>query len=515
MSGAPGPAPHRLVLERPVFYGLVVLASLLLSLWAIYLDPVINSDGVSDVRAARYFRDAHWRAGIEMAGQPVYAALAALISRLTGMSAAYSLYILNAACFALLCTGFVALAGSLGGGRRARLLAAGLVLLLPALNGFRSYISSDPGYWAFYVWSLGYFMYYAGDPRSRSPAGWALAALAAMLFALEALVFLLLVPLWLLVHDRAGARGRALKLLVLAIAGAVLVGYALWELEWHSRIPVGQLLLHPLDHLAEAWHELGRVLRFKLEALSGEFLDRYSRGYDNAALVAAVLAMCGAGLLQALGAAYTVVAGYALAVSRQALAGRQRYWWGVFATVAVLLLLVPAVTRLTVTGRDAMIAALTLLAVAPAALERLWNTLPAHGARRCRLPAAGLVLLLVLVAGAGVQGLDLRSREYHLREAGLWLRANVPPETSLYSNSLVLVYYSGLYGYRPWSDYSWQEAMRLVWQDRWRDYDYLALAIGARNAHREGILMRRLDIEPVKTFTSDDGDKVLIFDARG
>lgn len=510
MTGSAAAPPHRLVRERPGLYAVVAAASLLLSLWAIYLDPVINSDGVNDVRAAQYFRGAEWRAGIEMAGEPVYAALAAAVSRVSGMSAAYSLYGLNAGLYAVLGVGFVALASVLGGGRRTPLLAAVLVLLFPALNGFRSYISSDAGYWAFYVWSLAYFMHYAAARDRRSLAGWALAGLAALLFAVEGLVFLLVVPLWLLVHERSGGYGRVLKMLVIAAAGAVLLAYALWEQEWHSHVPVGRLVLHPVDHLAEGWYEMGRGLRFKLEALRGDFLDRYSRGYDDAALAATLLVMCAAGLVKGLGVVYTILAAWALGVSRRILEPGQRYWWAVFAVVSASLLLVPALVEFAVSARDAMTAALTILATVPPALARLSRKRrDATGFGRWLLPLA-----LALVVASGTAGLDLRSQRYHLREAGLWLRANVPAGSSLYSNSRTLVYYSGLYGYRPWADYSWQEAMAMVLHDRWRNFRYLALVIGAEDAHRESILMRKLDIEPVKTVTSARGDRVLIFDTR-
>jgi len=501
---APAP-PHRLVLDRPGFYALVAAASLLLSLWAIYLDPVINSAGIGDVRAAQFFHDGEWRAGVEWADRPVYALLGAVLSRLTGMSAAYSLYALSAGLLALLTAGFVALVSGLRGGEgRAPLLAALLVLLFPALNGFRSHIIGDAGYWALYVWALAYFMHYAAAGDRRSLGAWTAAMLGAALFAVEALVFLVLVGAW------RYARGRTVKLLVIAGGAAVVLVYGLWEQQWRAQVPVGQLLLQPGAQLVDGWHELERALRFKREALSGEFLDEYSRGYDNTALVTALLVLVVAGLVKGLGPVYTVLAGGTLAVLRRVLGDGQRYWWGFFAAVGVLLLVVPAVTGFAVSRRDAMIAALTLLAVVPPALDRLAASPPdAPRTRRWLLP-----LVLVAAIGSGLKGLDLRSGEMHLREAGLWLRATAPAASSLYSNSRIVVYYSGLYGYRPRAEYSWQEAMRMVQRDRWREFPYLALAISADNTHREGILMREIDIEPVKVFTSAEGDRVLIFDTR-
>lgn len=511
MTGPSAARPPRLIFDRPGFYALVAAASLLLSLWAVYLDPVINHDGISEVRAAEYFSVAAWRAGLELAGQPLYSLFAAAISRVTGVSAAHGFYALNAALVALLAVGFVVVVSAMGGGRRTQWLAALLILLFPALNELRSPISGDAGYWAFYVWGLAYFMRYAATRDHRSLAGWGLAALIALLFAVEVLVFLLLVPMWLHVQDhKPGGSRRALKWLVVAAGGLVLLVYALWEQAWHSQVPVDSLLRHPVEQLADGWHELGRALRFRLEALQESFLDHFSQNYDEAALAATLLVTCAVGLINGLGPVYSALAGYALTVSRSVLAVEQRYWWAVFVVVSTLLLLGPALTSFVVEKRDAMTAALTLLAIVPAALERLWqNRSTQLGYRRWLLPLA-----LVLVIGSGINGLDLRGQHYHLRDAGLWLRAAAAPDSSLYSNSEIVVYYSGLDGYRPRADYSWREAMATVWQDRWRDFDYFVVAIDGGNAHRESVLMRRIDIDPVMTFSSDAGDRVLVFDTR-
>jgi hypothetical protein len=81
----------------------------------------------------------------------------------------------------------------------------------------------------------------------------------------------------------------------------------------------------------------------------------------------------------------------------------------------------------------------------------------------------------------------------------------------VYSNSPVVVYYSDLQGNRPESRYTWQEAMRMVWSNGWRRYDYLALAIDHSHAYRRRILMRDIHMRPVKVFTNGAGDRVLIF----
>lgn len=510
MNVSPVPEPHRILIDRPYWCVLIVLASVLLSFWAIYLDPVINSDGIGMVRAARYFSTNEWRLGLDVAGQPFYPMLMALLSRITGMSAAYSGYALSAGFHACLAVGFTALVGGLGGGRAAQGLAALVVLLYPALNEVRSYIVSDAAYWAFYVWSLAWFLHYAAEHRRRSLGMWVAMGLTALLFRLEASVFLIIAALWLRVRYTGIRRAWALKIPVVAAAAGVIVCYALWQQAWQSGAPAEQLLLHPVDHVIGTWHALGRAWRFKLEALGGEFFDRYSLEYDDAALLVTLLLMSGAALVKTLGLLYTALAAYALAGLKRVLSGERRYWWGIFTSLSLVLLLVPAFTEFAADKRVTMTAALTILAIVPLLLERVWRTrIEGCGRRPWVFP-----VILLLVLGSGFKGLDLRTAQYHLRQAGSWLRANVASGSSLYTNNRIVVYYSGLEGYRSGADYSWRHAMNMVHRDQWRDYDYLALEIKKANRHREGILMRNLELKPSRIFTNDLGDRVLLFKTK-
>lgn len=504
MSAAPAP-PCRIVLDRR---GVVLaVVSLLLSWWAGYADPVVNGDGVGELRAAGFFIAGQWQAGLDAAGSPFYALLVAAVGGVTGLPPIAGAHVLDAGFFVLLVLGFVALAAMLGGDRRVQGLAALVLLLHPGLNGLRSQVSGDAAYLACYVWSLTWFLHYICTRQRRSAVVAALSGLATLLFGLEAMVFLVVVPMWLLAREHAGGWRTIARTAIVAAGAGGLLGYLLWQQALQSGAPTGSLLLAPLDHLAVGWHEAGQALRFKLEALRGGFLDRFSGDYDNAALLAVIVTISVAGLVKALGWLYSGLALYAVAVSKRVLAAPARYWWGVFAVLAGGVLLGSACAGFSVTQRDAMTAALMLLAVVPAGLGRLWLN-----ASRGGVWYWGVRWVMLLVIVVGMAGLDLRTTEQHLKEAGLWLRDNARPGDRLYSNSRIVVYYSGLDGNQEASRYTWRHAMNQVHRDQWREYEYLALVIPHADRHREGILKRQLDIEPVRVFSNDAGDRTLIFD---
>lgn len=483
-------------------------ASLLLSLWAIYLDPVLDGIGVADVLGAGLFSDTRWLAGLDAAGRPFHSLAVAALSGLTGLSVLHAAYVLGALFLAGLAAGFMVLVRALDGGRTAQWLAAGVVLLWPALNGFRAGVSGDAAYWACYVWSLACFMHYAATSDRRSLAKWALATVAAMLFGGEALVFLLVIPLWLCVRRPGTPWPRAMKTLAVLLGMGVVVIYGLWHHAWQAEATAARVLLHPVAAIMESWESLGQAIRFKQEALRGEFLDGFSQGYDTAALLVSLAVLSVAAVVHALGFVYAALAAYGLAVVKRVAAGPAGYWWAVFALLSLALVMSRALAGFEVERRDAMTAALTLLAIVPPVLERFrqaWRDGAGH--RRWAWPAG-----LVLIAAAGLHGLDPRTSSHHLREAGLWLGATTAPDGSLYSNSPVVAYYSGMNASTPRGGHAWREAMNIVHDQKWRDYDYLALQIDRENRHREGILLRSLDAEPVRTFSNDEGDRVLIFE---
>jgi len=511
-SAYPVPAPHRIIKDSPSWCAALVLVSLLLSLWTIHLDPVVNADGAGDLIAAQHFAAGAWRSAMQTAGNPVYALLVAAVSRLTGMNVGHGAYLLNAGLCALLVLGFVALVNTLGaavpGGRPSPWMAAAVALLFPALNGVRSFVTADVGYWAFYIWSLAWFLHWAAARDRSSLWMWAASGSAALLFGLEAIVFLLIVPAWW--WSRTGRRARVRGFAVVVAGIGLVACYAVWHHTWQSGLPGTRLLRHPAYDLAAGLQDVAQGLRFKLEGLRSAFLNQFSSRYDALALLTTFAVLVITALVKALGPVYAALSVYAWVALKRMLPAVVRYWWGVFAFLAVVVMLAPAFTEFEVTRRDAMIAALTLSAAIPLVLERL---------RRLRMDARDelrwvLPLVLALVVLTGIRGLDLRTHHGELRAAGLWLRATAASGSSLYSNSPVIDYYSGLKGYRPASGYTWQEAMRTVWSGQWRDHDYLALEIPHDKAYREGILTRDIKRRPVTVFSDQAGDRVLVFKRR-
>ena len=111
----------------------------------------------------------------------------------------------------------------------------------------------------------------------------------------------------------------------------------------------------------------------------------------------------------------------------------------------------------------------------------------------------------------GISGLNVFTDKRYLSEAGLWIKENTPENSTLYSNNLILIHYSGIDAYHKSDNYSWKYAHAVIKSKKWMRYDYIAIVLGAEDYP----LIEWLDIHlhgtPVKRIGDEHGNSVLIY----
>ncbi|HSH43161.1 MAG TPA: hypothetical protein VK973_13630 [Arenicellales bacterium] len=501
--------PHHLFIHHRFLVLAVLVLSLGVSLWALYLDPVINMDGILYVEAAAHFARGEWTQGFAVYKWPFYSLLIGALSAVTGMHGGHAAYTLNAGLYVVLVLGFVAFVKVLGGSRRALWLAAFVGLLHPVLNEFRAFVIRDVGYWACYLWGLAFLLAYARDGGTRLLTAGVVAALAAFLFRIEGFALLAVLPAGIYAARVGGARAAPF-LVPAALAAAAAAAIApVWQYVSEVNVSTPDLLLHPLHHVAESWRLIGDNVAARLQALQREFGGLGTGPAALSVYAGTALAMMLIESIKSVGIVFTGLLVYGLAACRIHVPAPMRNWWLLAVAVQVLLVLQFGLTNFFLAERYPVALALTVLPVVPLALDDIWRRFGSAGdSRRWRA-----VLVTVLLVVESLEGLDVATGKHYIKDAGLWLRASAPPGSTLYSNNRILAYYAGLEKALPDARYTWEEAMQQVWTDNWRRHDYFALVMPAAERRNEVLLFQRLDAEPVKTFGSDTGDRVLIFRA--
>lgn len=106
---------YELIVHHRLLCITTVVLSLLVSLWALYLDPVVNVDGIIYIKAAEHFTEGHWDTALSIYKWPFYSFIISMVAQAAGMTEGHAAYLVNGSLYVLMLLGFVALVKSLGG----------------------------------------------------------------------------------------------------------------------------------------------------------------------------------------------------------------------------------------------------------------------------------------------------------------------------------------------------------------------------------------------------------------
>lgn len=199
---------------------LAVVASLFISCFTFAFPEPLNDDAFLYIRTAEIFLNSGLTAAYAHYSWASYSVLIGTVS-LTGLTIIQSAFLLNGLFFALLTYGFISVVKTIDSSDTTLIAAAILILVFPELNEYRHFIIRDIGFWALVfiaIWQLSLFVQQAKSAQ-------ALIFVTCLLFAaslrIEAIAYLLFVPLVLLLFIRDKEQFRRVALLNLGSALAL------------------------------------------------------------------------------------------------------------------------------------------------------------------------------------------------------------------------------------------------------------------------------------------------------
>ncbi|RLQ22133.1 hypothetical protein DWB85_09370 [Seongchinamella sediminis] len=469
----------------------VFAASLLLSGWLIWLDPLINRDAIIYLRSADAYLADGLRAAQQLHGRPVLALLMAWLHQLSGLSVLHSGLLITTVAYAFLCTGFVACVRILGGNRTVQIIAAVVVLSHPMLNHLRSSIMRDPAYWALVILAFRELLLYSRQPGLAAGLRWFLYILLASLFRFEGVFFALFAPLCLLFCRNLEQRLKhcllllAPSLLTLGLALAALLAY-------HGQQPASEPLFPALHYYLQGM--LGFPAAFG--ALAAEVADpllRFTSRDDAAWAVVASLA-----IVLLLNLCRAVTWPWLLTLLAGARAGLLRHLrrdditllHGHLLIACAYLAAFMLINRFML-ERYSMQVVIFLLLYLPFILGALW-----HG--------GGWKKLLAVLLLAGMTADTLHNGDYEkafIADATRWVTENTDRDASVVSNEKYIAYFSE-------REFDWAaiqgrrfalgqilETPRL-----WRDRDYLVIYLKPRQEQRWALFLAEHSLQEMESF---------------
>lgn len=420
-----------------------VLSSFLLSAVTVMLKRIPNDDSFTYLRTAELFLDEGIVAAFQHYPWAAHSILIAIVQSLPGVSLLAAAQILNAVWFAVVTAGFISVVRLLDTSKRVSLLAAITVLAYPHLNEFRFSIIRDIAFLGLALWAVFWFLRYYRSGRAAQAAGFCACLVAGALFRAEALVFLLLAPLSMLVHPTLDLRQRLQRLGVLwgmaalfpllAVSAFTLAGIDLWQ---QLQTVAGVYL----PFLQETLNELGSNHEAIRNALFNDHAARHSSEYTGLIVFTGLLALLGSKLLESLGWTGGGILAYGLLKRHVSLAPLTSRPWLAWAGIALLILAAFTLVARFMTTRYTLFFGMLLMLLVPLIVDRLWEEARRNGQMRWFSWVFGLILAYSAVDSH----ISFGEPKSWLPDTLEWLESQQHGDPVLVTNERYIAWRSGL-----------------------------------------------------------------------
>lgn len=285
------PLPEKKLIAALVFF------STLIAWRVIYIQHGwINDDSVLYFEIARLFSVGDWKAGLSLFDWPFYPASIAGMHKVTNASFQLCAQILNVGFFALATFSFLSLI-RIAGGNQLTIICGALLLFSTSyiVGDILPMLLRDQGFWAFFLTSIYYFTQYYRQQTFKTAFLWQLCAVIAVLFRIEAVTFLALLPFIFLVEKKCdGIKpwviANALGLLILATGLLILLFHPTLTLADFGRInQLATVLQQGFINVVNGVNAKASIIA---TLVLGSFLEEYSMLMLLTGLLAILVIKC-------------------------------------------------------------------------------------------------------------------------------------------------------------------------------------------------------------------------------
>jgi hypothetical protein len=408
------------------------LASLLLSLQAVYFDDIINRDGIMYLQMSEAYLSGGIVAAKAIYDWPVFSILIAWLHQLTSLPIESCGFILNSFLFVVLTDALVLISRLLVTSQRQLSIAAILILCFIPINEYRDFILRDPGYWAFSSLALYQFMLFAISPSFKTATLWQVFIMVAILFRIEGVVILSALPLCLLfINPIFSGFQQFLQALYLAIAACVF-GLLSFAFQANHSDAFGKL--ESLSSYLTLDKHLQLLDKYSL-IIEQQILNQFSDDYASLILISGLSIMLLYKLLKMFSLSYIII--YFVTSSNGFTNTRTRLQKLLlyFLLLNILILTAFLFKEYFISSRYTVLALIGLLLLV---MPRL-----CHGIEQLWLDKRNLLLSLVgfCLFYNIADATTLSSSKTYIKETALWAAHHLPTDSLVITDDEFLLYY--------------------------------------------------------------------------
>lgn len=488
---------YQLYRDRPLLILCMILANIAISAWCLYLDPVINFDGVTYLKVAQLFLDGRVGDAFEFYSWPFYPLFIAGTAKLLMLDIETAALVLNTLLAISLTLAFVCIVAELSNNnRRIVAIAVLVVLLFPSISKYRSFIIRDFGYLSCYLWSLYFILRFCATTDKRHLIGWLVFAGLSSLFRFEGIVFILIAPYFLFLF---GATSIPHRKTILTLLSGLLAISSMALLFWYLN-----------DKYMDSV-EMAKNAGQDIQGLSDLFLANIQNGLGQdkpsllglAGLMLANIGDVSYELIRRMAVFFAAFSVYAFLKMPVLRAPLPRKIWLIYLVTNLLMLLGFNLFNSFLVSRYTMASALTLLILAPFTIDHL-IVLAKNGKISEKLGTWFALAVLMLVS---LEGLNVKTDKEFIKKSGEWIDQNLPKDARIYTNNKLLAYYSRREGPQDLDRLYSIDIMKLfIWTGEIKTFDYVVL-IGSKKDWKEDTMRQTLAFKygyPIKSFLVDE-----------
>jgi hypothetical protein len=498
----------------PIYFSAVII-SIIFSLWSGISGSVINTDGICYLQSAESLSQG-LNAAVNACTQakwPFYSILIAGLVSIFHFSYVFSAYLIDGFFSIFTVVIFVKIVlwlsqsveQNVDSKKQQSLLwfAAIVILLSNEFNSVKYYIIRDHGFWAFYLLSLYFLLHFFRDHRWQYAIAWCVSLIVATLFRIEGAVFLILLPFLTLLNSSLPFSSRIVSFFKMnALLILMGMGLTLWVFI-ASPNNLGRLSELPLQ-FTHGFSQLAFDYKMRADHLSEYVLSHFAARYSAWILLLTLIIWYVISVIKNISFIYSIFAVFAWSkkILKASQATHLVLWGYLFINVIITALFLAE--HMFLSKRYLIALSLIVMIWVPFALQYL-----AMKWERQKWPLMLVVMLMVVSASGGI--FEFGHSKKYIHDAGTWLAKNTPVDSRVFSNDILVMYYSHRYGKDLFANEKHFRNINIINNGKWKQYQYLALRIDKKDLNISMPLIQEINEQPVKIFANKRGDQVRIY----
>ena len=402
----------------------------------------INPDTVLYFESARLIALGDFKEAVTVFNWPLYSLCMAGVHKLTNLTIHHSAQVLNIVFFAITTVSFVKII-ELGGGNKKTMLAGALILFssLYIVGDVLEMLMRDQGFWACFLSSLVFFIRFKNNNQYRDAFLWQIFAILATLFRIEAIMYLLFLPVLLLLETKDSWRQKITHFIKCNFLNIIAGLGIILALSLNNHLSMKHFGRLQEVFSSKLFNELTHKLLTKGQIMSEQVLGKYLEEFAVIGLlltfiyVMIIKAITTTGIINCMLAAYSTTQKKLIKPQVTSVLKAT----AIIATITTGLI----ITKVFILSSRYLVA-LAFVLMIPAAFQlgQLLTQCSQNKIQNKQLVVA-IHLILIFMLGSVIKNVWPKAEGYnYLQDAAAWIKANNPNHEPVFYNDKRMQYYA-------------------------------------------------------------------------